>query len=87
MVAQYAVYALCEAASGTLGPACKRPICITAKFYGVRSNADIDNCYKLVSDAIQGVLFYNDSQIWHVDMYKLVAPKGKERTEIEVTEL
>lgn len=84
VIAQYALYALCEAKSKTLGPECKSQISIIARFFGVRPNADIDNCYKLVSDAIQGVLFYNDSQIWHVHMHKLVCNKGDERTEIEV---
>lgn len=87
VVAQYAQIALQGLQTGLLGPKYVGSVSICLKAYGARANADLDNLYKLVTDAMQGIVYANDSQIERINAYKLHCEKGHERTEVEVTEL
>jgi Holliday junction resolvase RusA-like endonuclease len=48
---------------------------------------DDDNMMKLIGDAMEGILYKNDSQIVAVHLVKVWAEAGQERTEIEVGEI
>jgi len=65
-----------------LGPNCEKRLYVCVKLYGARKNADLDNLYKLVTDACQGLLYKNDSQIDCALIYRFDCPKGQERTEV-----
>ena len=52
------------------------------------SRPDIDNLYKGVVDALQGVVFRNDSLIWCIVVTKMFHPKnGGPRTVIKIEEM
>lgn len=88
LVAQVAQVALQGPWRAILGPKNQKVrLRITLRFFGAHPNADLDNLYKLVTDACQGVLYANDSQIDHAKIWRLSAEKGKERTEVELCKL
>lgn len=67
-----------------LGPNCEKRLYVCVRFFGARKNADLDNLYKLVTDACQGLLYKNDSQIDFAEIYRCVCKKGDERTEVMI---
>jgi Holliday junction resolvase RusA-like endonuclease len=48
---------------------------------------DIDNIVKPTFDALQGVVFKNDSQIQHIDIQRIVKVGKQERIEIKIYEV
>lgn len=54
------------------------------RFDGKAGRGDLDNYFKAVADALQGVLYENDKQIIEAHVYKVRAP-GKGAPETEVT--
>jgi Holliday junction resolvase RusA-like endonuclease len=87
VVATYAQIALVSLKPSYLGATSEWRLSVRIRFFGARKNADLDNCYKLVTDACQGVLYLNDSQIDHLECWRFPANKGEERTEVEVVNL
>lgn len=55
--------------------------------YGASPLADWDNLGKLVSDALNGVLWEDDRQVTEATVVKLPSAKGQERTEVVVESL
>jgi Holliday junction resolvase RusA-like endonuclease len=55
--------------------------------YGAHARSDWDNLGKLVSDALNGVLWNDDSQVLDACVKKFRCPKGQERTEVMVSEM
>ena len=51
-------------------------------FYSNRA-ADIDNCLKPFIDILQFHYGFNDNKIYHLDVTKLIVPKGQEKLEFE----
>lgn len=87
VVAMYAKLALLSNRDSILGAGCINRVSMSIRFHGARRNADLDNLYKLVTDACQEVLYANDSQIDHSECWRLPSNKGEERTEVEIKEL
>lgn len=87
VVAMQAKLALLANRDSILGAGCLNRVSVVIHFYGARKNADLDNLYKLVTDACQDVLYANDSQIDHSECWRLLANKGEERTDVEIKEL
>jgi Holliday junction resolvase RusA-like endonuclease len=56
------------------------------RFYFARNptNRDLDNCFKSVNDALEGVVYRRDSQIWRCDGAEKFFDKVRPRIEIEV---
>lgn len=52
--------------------------------YGAHPRSDWDNLGKAVSDALNGVIWHDDSQVDHAMVRKLPCLKGQERTEVTV---
>ena len=67
-----------------LGPNCTEKLFVSVVFYGARSNADLDNLFKTVTDACQGVLYKNDSQIDDAHIVREDANKGEEHTYVQI---
>jgi len=84
LVAQYAQIALQGAKDSFLGPYSERRVKVILRFYGARKNADLDNLYKLITDACQGILYKNDCQIDIAEIYRHPAIRNSERTEVEI---
>lgn len=55
--------------------------------YGADKRADWDNLGKLVSDALNGIIWVDDRQVIDARVMKLPCPKGQERTEVTVESL
>lgn len=87
LVAEYALVAIQSAKDQFWGPNTIARLAIGLKFFGARQNADLDNLYKLVLDACQGVLFKNDSQVDMAQITRHVCKKGEERTEVSISPL
>jgi Holliday junction resolvase RusA-like endonuclease len=52
------------------------------------SRPDLDNLYKGIVDALQGVILRDDALIWSMEVYKLYHSKdGRPWTDIEIMEL
>lgn len=83
----FATVALKEVQDSILGPHCVARIFVRCVFFGARKNADLDNLYKTVTDASQGLLYKNDSQIDHAEIVRQPCKKGVERTEITVEKI
>lgn len=47
---------------------------------------DVDNCYKLVADALTGILYKDDSQVWDGEMHRLI-DRDHPRTEVTIQTL
>ena len=58
---------------------------MTMRFYGLRSNSDLDNAIKML-DAFNGILWIDDRQIVEIHAYKLSNSMESE-TYIEIEEL
>lgn len=67
-----------------LGPLNTQRMFCSVVFFGARQNADLDNLFKLVTDACQGVLYKNDCQIDQVEILRARCEKGNERTEVTI---
>lgn len=80
----FATVALKGVKDSILGPECKSRLYVRVIAFGARMNADLDNCYKLVTDAMQGLVYKNDSQIDQAEMLREPCEKGKERTEVTI---
>jgi Holliday junction resolvase RusA-like endonuclease len=80
--------AQCQAAGLRRFPVFDGKVEIVYRFYFKRdpTNRDLDNARKSVNDALQGVLYKNDAQIWRDKGEKLHDPE-RPRIEIEVEEL
>ena len=63
-----------------LGPLNTGRVFVSMIFFGARQNADLDNLFKLVTDACQGVFYKNDCQIDHAEIVRQSCAKGKEKT-------
>ena len=87
LVAQYALLSLQENGNTVFGPEFTGRLGVSLKCHGARLNADLDNLYKLVTDALQGLLYRNDSQIDKAEISRHPAHKGDERTEVEIISL
>lgn len=61
------------------------PLVFTAHAYRPQRRGDLGNLLKVTEDALQGVLFENDSQIEELHWYKH-DDKHSPRVEVEVTE-
>lgn len=83
----FATIALKQVKDSTLGPSCESRLFVSVICYGARLNADLDNLYKTITDACQGVLYKNDSQIDHAEILRQVSHKGQERTEVRIETL
>jgi Holliday junction resolvase RusA-like endonuclease len=81
IIAGYAAHARMEARTSVL----KCPVSVKMRFYGLPGRCDIDNATKLVFDALNAVVWVDDSQVVHSEQWKIQCPKGEERTEVEVT--
>lgn len=55
--------------------------------YGAHPRSDWDNLGKTVSDALNGIVWVDDSQVDHATVQKIRCNKGEERTEITVAEI
>jgi crossover junction endodeoxyribonuclease RusA len=67
-------------------PPVSEPVCLTAVFYcATKRKSDADNLLKLVTDAMNQVVFVDDSQIeeFHVRVHRGVG-KAKAHTVLEV---
>ena len=54
-------------------------------YYGLRSNADLSNGIKLIEDALNGVVWVDDKQVYILSVFRA---EGKpHRTEVEIEEL
>lgn len=73
--------------STILGPNYSGRLLCHLKFFGARENADLDNLYKTVTDACEGVLYKNDCQIDDAAMVRLPAKKSDARTEVAIEEI
>lgn len=87
LIAEIAVASRQANANPLFSPDSTARLTVTLKFFGARRNADLDNLYKLVADALQGVLYRNDSQIDHAEIWRHPANNGEERTEVIVNTL
>lgn len=87
LIAQYAVLSLQANGNRVFSGDFKGRIEVRLSFFGANPAADLDNLYKLVTDACQGVLYKNDSQIDRAQIYRFKGKKGEERTEVEVIDL
>lgn len=80
--------AQCQAAGIRHFPVFDGKVEMSYKFYFKRdpTNRDLDNARKSVNDALQGVLYKNDAQIWrdHGEKYH---DKVRPRIELEVERL
>lgn len=81
-VRMFAQMALKRAKSSILGPNSDARVYVRCVFFGARLNADLDNLYKLCTDAMQGIVYKNDSQIDQMEALRQPCHKGQERTEI-----
>lgn len=63
------------------------PLGIEIDFYGATHSADWDNLAKAICDALNGVIYIDDSQIVSARITKCVAEKGQERTAISIRTL
>ena len=52
----------------------RKEACLNGLEYPKRS--DIDNCYKSITDAMQGIVYLNDSQIVEAHIKKVYAEEG-----------
>ncbi len=84
LVAQYAQLAIQASKPAILGPQNESRVKVILAFFGASLNADLDNMYKLVTDALQGVLYNRDSQIDVAEIWRHPSAKGQERTEVEI---
>lgn len=87
VVQLHAQNALRKQESSILGPECTARLSVNLQFFGARRNADLDNLYKLITDAMQGVLYKNDSQIDHARIWRHGSEKENARTEVSVMTL
>jgi Holliday junction resolvase RusA-like endonuclease len=55
--------------------------------YGPHPRSDWDNLGKAISDALNGVLYMDDSQVVEATVMKYKCPKGQEKTVVEVCEV
>lgn len=80
--------AQCQAAGLRRFPVFDGKVEIVYRFYFKRdpTNRDLDNARKSVNDALQGVLYKNDAQIWR-DAGEKFHDKLTPRIEMEVKEL
>lgn len=81
-----AVWAL-NAISGIHWLLLKGPLSIRIEFYGCDGRSDWDNLAKAICDALNGVIYIDDSQIVSARITKCVAEKGQERTAISIRTL
>ena len=52
-----------------------------------RRTKDVDNLWKLFADALQGLVWKNDSHVWHMGNSHREVDKANPRTVVEITEL
>lgn len=81
VIASYAYAALVAHKDSILGPKYTGKVAMHFYFVGCHGKADFDNLMKMVSDALQGILYVNDNQITEGKFYKL---DGKQR-ETQIT--
>tara|TARA_R100001480_G_scaffold70152_1_gene81401 strand:- start:929 stop:1354 length:426 start_codon:yes stop_codon:yes gene_type:complete len=62
-----------------------KPTSARKKDYLVHKKPDWDNLGKCVSDALEGLFYKNDSQIFRCKVLKFYAGNGKEGIEVEVS--
>jgi len=86
VVAQYGLAELRRMRHDGFGPDYAGAVDMRIRFYGASPLADLDNLYKLVTDALQGVLYKSDAQIQSGEMQKFACIASEARTEIEVQE-
>lgn len=68
----------------SFGEPIPHPVSVRLVFHTMSKAKDVDNCMKTALDALQGVIFANDRQVYHVDA-TIVRGKGHPETIIEVT--
>lgn len=61
----------CEALSG--------PVELIVHAYAPQTNADLGNCEKVLSDALQGCCYTNDVQLHHIELFRHEATKPKRK--------
>jgi Holliday junction resolvase RusA-like endonuclease len=61
-------------------------ICVSVEFYRAQRSGDLDNRLKCLFDALQGVVYANDSQIVEIHA-KRFEDKERPRVEVEITPL
>ena len=76
------------AAMGKTEPVGKVTFRLTCVFYTKnRQVKDVDNMWKLVADALQGLIWKNDSQVWDMGGSHREIDKANPRTSVEVREV
>ncbi len=61
------------------------PVVLSARFYGARANADLDNLVKAILDALQTLAFDNDRQVVCLSgCHKLPVDADGPRAEVEL---
>jgi Holliday junction resolvase RusA-like endonuclease len=71
------IYALeARVAKGLSGPS-KSPMAIRIRFVGLDPRADVSNAVKLVEDGLNGVIWDDDRQVWHLEAERLQVGEGK----------
>ena len=63
-----------------------KPFTLSVVFFGAHPRSDWDNLGKAVSDALNGMVWVDDSQVIGAYVSKVKCKKGDERTEITVVE-
>lgn len=63
------------------------PFKLVIACHGANPRSDWDNLGKAISDALNGIVWVDDSQVLVAMVSKARCPKGQERTEVDVEEL
>lgn len=58
-------------------------LCIEMKFVGLRANRDLDNCIKVLLDALQGYTYKNDNKIARI-VAERCPRRGKQTPCVEI---
>ena len=64
---------------------CDAPFAASMRFYGLRSNADLDNAIKAIADGLNGLAFADDRQLVCLSgCHKLPVDAWGPRTEVDL---
>lgn len=58
------------------------PVALTATFYRPRKRGDLDNCLKVLCDALKGIAYHDDEQICQISASR---KEDKERPRVEIS--
>jgi crossover junction endodeoxyribonuclease RusA len=63
------------------------PVAVSIDVYRPAKRRDLDNCLKVVLDALQGHLYVNDDQIVEIQAHRFEGNKHTARVEVAVWEV